>query len=307
LKYVLGISLGSSRRDYEAEVRVGNQAFRVKRVGTDGDLGAAAGLIRHYDGLAAAFGLGGVNLWYRVGNRRYPLPDGQRLARMARETPVVDGSGLKEGVEPALVTYLRQEHGWSFEGRRVLLTSALDRWDLAQAFEKAGARLLIGDPLFGLRFPLRFHSLETFAAVARFTLPVLRHLPIHRLYPVGKAQEEARPGFRWAFEWAEIVAGDFHFVRRYAPDLEGKTVIASTVTAEDAELLRQKGAKTLVSIYPCFGRRAFGANVVEALLVAVAENRGGRGRGLTPQDLGQMYWNELRLRPQVIPLASRHT
>lgn len=75
------------------------------------------------------------------------------------------------------------------------------------------------------------------------------------------------------FEWADIIAGDFHFIRRNLPatgrPLEGKTVITNTTTEADIELLRSRGLYRLITTTPRVEGRSFGTNVMEAALVAL--------------------------------------
>ena len=88
---VVSVSLGSSRRNMEAEVHLQGKRVLVQRVGTDGDMQRAEDMIRELDGKVDAFGLGGIDLYIWAGDRRYVFRDAQRLARAARLTPVVDG------------------------------------------------------------------------------------------------------------------------------------------------------------------------------------------------------------------------
>lgn len=44
------------------------------------------------------------------------------------------------------------------------------------------------------------------------------------------------------FEWAEVVAGDWHFMRRFMPpNMQGKVILTNTTTPEDLEFMRARG------------------------------------------------------------------
>lgn len=290
MKSVVSVSLGSARRDHEVVIRVSGGRLRVRRLGTGGDLDRAAGVLESLDGRTDVLGLGGVNLYLRAGGRRYELRDGVRLAARVRQTPLVDGSGVKDTIERDLVPFLREHLGWPRRGQTVLVASALDRYGLASALEEAGCRLLIGDALFALGLPVPFYSLASFRAAAYLTLPFLCQLPIRFLYPLGKRQEQPRPGFQRFFQQAEIIAGDFHFLRYRLPgDLGGKDMITSTITAEDVLELKRRGIRWLVTASPSFEGRSFGSNVLEALCVALL---GGEKvhPGLYPGLFKEMGW-----------------
>ncbi|BAF60055.1 hypothetical membrane protein [Pelotomaculum thermopropionicum SI] len=278
VKKVVSVSLGSPRRDFEAEIEVPGYRLKVRRAGTGGDTGQAAKLLKSLDGEVDALGLGGVNLYLQAGRRRYVLRDGARLAALVKKTPVVDGSGIKDTVERDLVPFIQQRAGWPRQGQVVLLASALDRFGLAEALEQAGCRLIIGDALFALGLPVPFYSLAVLRSAAYTTLPLLSRLPISFLYPLGERQETFRPRFERFYRQADIIAGDFHFLRRYLPpDLSSKNVITSTLTAEDTQELKKRGVRWLVTTGPSFGGRTLGANVLEAICTALLGGAGGPG------------------------------
>lgn len=287
MKHVVSVSLGSPRRDHEVEIEVPGCRLLVRRVGTGGDLGRAAALLKSLDGKVDALGLGGVNLTLRAGQRRYLLRDGLRLAAQVKKTPLVDGSGVKDTIERDLVPFIQNKIGWPQRGQVVLMVSALDRYGLAAALEQAGCRLIIGDALFALGLPVPFYSLAAFRAAAYATLPLLSKLPIGLLYPLGERQETPRPRFERFYRQADIIAGDFHFLRYRLPaDLGGKDIITSTITAGDVQELKNRGARWLVTAGPSFQGRSFGSNVLEAVCVALLDNS---PKGIHPELYPELF------------------
>lgn len=269
MKKVISVSLGSPGRDYQVTLTLPRGEVEVRRVAVSPR--EAPVLLRHLDGNVDAIGLGGINLYFFCGPRRYPFRQGQYLARQAGRTPVVDGSCLKEWVEPLVVPYLESRYGWEFGGRRVLFVSALDRFPLARAFAERGAALTIGDAMFALGLPFPFRSLESFTRIARLTLPLFSYWPINWLYPVGAAQEDKR-GQRLAAYYgaAEVIAGDFHFIYRYLPErLSGKVVITSTLRLADVKEMRERGIRALVTFFPPVQGIFLASNVWEAILAAI--------------------------------------
>ncbi|MBI3961901.1 MAG: quinate 5-dehydrogenase [Deinococcus sp.] len=267
-KRVVSVSLGSSRRDHRAELELAGERFVLERIGTDGSMDRAVQLIRELDGQVAAIGLGGIDLYLVAGGRRYLIRDAAKLAKAAQVTPVVDGSGLKNTLERQVVQELAGT--LDLAHRRVLLVSAVDRFGMAEGLVEAGARVLFGDLIFSLGLPVPIYRLSTIRLLAALLLPVLTQLPFQWLYPTGSQQESSKADWRSRYyQWAEVIAGDFHFIRRHLPqDLGSKVMITNTVTSEDVELLRGRGLATLVTTTPELDGRSFGTNVIEALLVA---------------------------------------
>lgn len=272
---VVGVSLGSPGRDFRSSWVGEGGVVHLWRVGTGGDVVRAARLLATYDGEVDAFGLGGVNLYLQVRGHRYLLPAGERLARVPRRTPVCDGTFVKAWWEPRALEMARQGWGEHLAGRTVLFSSVLDRWPLAQALEERGARVLVGDAAFALRVPILFSGLASFYPWAVAALPVLRHLPLSFLYPLGRRREESRPGLGRAFARAEVLAGDFHFLRwRLPPRLDGKWVIGTGLDGSDLAMLAERGAAGVVELGPLARRRrGLAANMAEALVVAISGQR----------------------------------
>jgi len=300
VKRVVSVSLGSSTRDHRAQVTFMGEDFDISRVGTDGKLDAAIAKVKELDGHVDAIGLGGIDVYLYAGRHRYALRDGLRLLEAAQITPVVDGSGLKNTLEREAVHFMQRELGMDLRGRRVLMVSALDRFGMAQALVDAGADVLFGDFIFALDKDIPVRDLAEFERMAERYLPDACKLPFQFFYPTGKKQEKPpEPKYPHYYDEAEIVAGDFHFMRQYMPPrLDGKIVLTNTVTQRDVDDLATRGAKLLITTTPELGGRSFGTNVLEAALLALL---GKRWDEVVPADYERLL-RELALRPRVVQL-----
>jgi hypothetical protein len=299
MKRVVSISLGSSKRDHQITQEFAGQTIKIERIGTDGDKRKAIELIRQLDGNVDAFGLGGTDLYIYAGSRRYTFRESAAIASAAKKTPVVDGSGIKNSLERRVVKYLEAKTDMNFKGKNILVVCAVDRFGLAESLVDAGARTVFGDLLFGLGLPLPIRSLKNLDRLARVVAPIITLLPISLFYPTGKEQTEFKPRFGQYFDRADVIAGDFHFIRRYMPSqLNGQTIITNTVTKEDQALLQQRGVGTLVTTTPDMGGRSLGTNVLEAVLVALA--------GKEPSKIGPSEYDtlldEIRVEPRLVRL-----
>jgi hypothetical protein len=128
--------------------------------------------------------------------------------------------------------------------------------------------------------------------LARLALPVIACLPVEWIYPTGRKQEQNTPRFPRYFAEADVVAGDWHIIRRYMPErLDGKIVVTQSGRAADADLLRSRGASMLVTTTPDIGGESFATNLMEAVLVVLL---GRPPAELTPADylgtLRQLGW-----------------
>jgi hypothetical protein len=301
MKRVVSVSLGSSSRDHQARVTFMNEEFDISRVGTDGKLDAAIALVRELDGRVDAIGLGGIDVYLYAGRHRYALRDGLRLLEAAKLTPVVDGSGLKNTLERKAVAFMQDELAIDLHGRRVLMVSALDRFGMAQAFVEAGADVLFGDFIFALDKDMPVRDLHEFERMAERYLPDACKLPFQFFYPTGKKQEKPpEPKYPQYYEQAEIIAGDFHFMRQFMPQrLGGKIVLTNTVTQSNIDELAERGVRLLITTTPDIAGRSFGTNVLEAALLALL---GKAWTDVVPADYERLL-QELQLKPRVVALG----
>lgn len=278
--------MGSSKRNHEVEVDLLGEKFRIRRLGTDGDMDRAVELLKDLDGRVDAFGLGGIDLYFYAGKKRYTVRQALRLRDAARKSPVVDGSGLKNTLERQVIRSMVDED-FDLSGRRVLMVSAVDRFGMAEALHESGCQMIFGDLIFGLGIPLPIRSYQNFVLAARVLLPIVTKMPIKLLYPTGSDQDKA-PSDKYGryYREADIIAGDFLFIRKHLPSrLDGKWIITNTVTSEDVEDMRRRGVEWLVTTTPELNGRSFGTNVLEATLLALLQKPWDEVR---PQDYHEL-------------------
>lgn len=301
MKRIVSVSLGSSDRNHKAVTEILGEEVEVERIGTDGDLSRAISLLQQLDGQVDAFGIGGIDLYIHVGNKRYLLRDGKKMAAAVKSTPIVDGTGLKNTLERKVIKYLADTGEVSFAGRKVLMVCAVDRFGMAEELMAAKAKLTMGDLIFSMGIPMPIHSLDTLDRLGRLLAPVVTSLPTKYIYPSGRDQGEPNPTFFKYYYDAEIIAGDFLYIKRHLPKkLEGKIIITNTVTEKDVSILQQAGVARLVTTTPEIKGRSFGTNVMEALLVAFLQKPVD---SISPQDYSEML-DRMGFLPRIVDFAN---
>ncbi|MBP8614579.1 MAG: quinate 5-dehydrogenase [Firmicutes bacterium] len=273
MKHVVSVSLGSSKRNKRTEQEFLGEKTIVERIGTDGSIEKAIEIIKELDGKVDAFGMGGIDLYVSCGKKRYILKDAIPIAQAAQKTPIVDGSRLKGTLERRVIQYLDRELKVPFDDKKVLLVSGMDRFGMAEALQETGCDLVLGDLVFILNIPIPLKSLSALDKIARAVAPIVVKLPFSMLYPTGEKQDtvQSKKSVHTKFyNEADIIAGDFLLVKKHMPeDMTGKSIITNTVTAEDVDLLRERGLSTLITTTPEMDGRSFGTNVMEALIVSL--------------------------------------
>lgn len=270
---IVSVSLGSSARDHVVETEISDEVFRLERIGTDGNLQKAKRLFTELDGEVAALGMGGIDLHIYTQDSKYKLRDAAKLIADVGETPVVDGSGLKMTLEKRIISDLKQDYGLDLADKNILLTSAADRFGMASVFDKLGGNVYYGDLIFGLNLPLPIKSLKTIHYAIKLLGPVISRLPFKLLYPTGSKQETTGSDrYQEYYQWADIIAGDFHLIKKYLPyNLEEKIIITNTVTYNDVAMLQERGVRLLITTTPELKGRSFGTNLLEAVFVSLID------------------------------------
>jgi hypothetical protein len=294
MKRAVSVSLGSSARDKQVVINLKGEPLSVERVGTDGDVEGARRLFRELDGEVDALGVGGVDLYLRLGDREYPLRAALKLVEDVHHTPVVDGRGLKHTLERRVFQLGAPALGELPRFRCAFIPLAIDRLGLAQAVTDVTDKVVFGDLMIGLGLPIPVWGLDRFRKVARLLLPFVSYFPMSMLF-YGSGGAERTPKYGRYWQQADLIASDFLFMRKYMPDdLTGKTVITNTTTAENVQSLRERGVRMVITTTPRYEGRSFGTNAMEATLTAYA----GKGRPLSDAELNALI-DELDLRPSV--------
>lgn len=297
MKRAVSISIGSSKRNKKVEVNLLGEQVSIERIGTDGDMEAAALKYQELDGQVDAFGVGGADLGAIVEGKFFPFHSVQKLVRFIKKTPVVDGGGLKNTLENKAPAFLetRLKKYLDDHGRKVMVTVGVDRWGLSRSFVDAGYETVFCDLMFALGIPIPIRSIGGLRTLAALMIPIVTRFPFEWLYPTGEKQNERAPKYQQYYQWATVVAGDCLYIKKHMPDdMKGKVIVTNTTTPEDVELFKKCGVKYLITTTPVMEGRSFGTNMMEAALVAVA----GKGRALTWPELTEML-DKLGFEPQL--------
>jgi hypothetical protein len=193
--------------------------------------------------------------------------------------PLLDGTGLKGAVEGDIPRFMRDELGLDLTGKRVMVTSAVDRWGLADGFYRAGCEMTYADLLYALGIDVMIHDRRTLERTIHVIAPIAVQLPFAWLYDAeADHTTEVHSDSKHSdlYRRADIIAGDYKWVRKFMPtDMSGKWIVTNTTTPEDVEFLRGCGVELLITSTPRLEGRSFGTNVIEATMVALD---GAKGR-----------------------------
>ncbi|MCZ7575182.1 MAG: hypothetical protein M5U01_42070 [Ardenticatenaceae bacterium] len=276
MKEILVIHVGEG--DETATVSFLGQDVQIRRAGCGADVGRARALIEAADGQIDAIGLEGMPAQLNLGAAHRPHEVGATLPAAAHTTPVVDGSGVRDGLERWGVILADRAQPGIFSEKHILMVPGLNHNGLAQALGRHSPSIRYADPMvfFGLPDFPGVGSRQTLDQAAGPTLERLKDAPFQRINP-----RPSPPGPSRAtdpFRRADVLAGDIGLIRRYAPPkLEHKTVVVESAGQADLDDLRRRGVAIVVTMMPSLeGKGSLGrwsAATIEALLAALRPNR----------------------------------
>lgn len=277
MKRIISISVGSSARDHTTRHEFLGQECEITRRGTNGDFKKAIQLYKELDGKVDAFGIGGVEFFLQVENKKYYFRDVKRIRNAIKISKAGDGNGVKGLLEKRafeyLEKYLNEKEGRSLKGVPALKTTVVERYSMGKAMVDAGMDVTFGDFMFALGLPIAIKKLSTARLVASTLLPVVTQVPFSWLYPLGSEQDKP-PQPKWTkyYQQSQVIAGDFLQIRQHMPDdLSGKIIVTNTTTPKNVDELRKRNLHILVTVTPRLEGRSFGTNVMEATLLALMD------------------------------------
>lgn len=287
MKHVVSISIGSPKRDKRVEIELLGEKILLERIGTNGDMEKAALLFKEMDGKVDAFGLGGTDLGLMVADRWHPLHSVAPIVRYVKNTPLADGTGLKNTLENLSVPALESKIPAYLDeiGRRAFISVALDRWGMTMSFVNGHYDFILGDFMFSLGLPIPIRRLATIKILAAILVPIVGRLPFDWVYPTGEKQNVRVPKWEKYYRWASVVAGDCLYIKRHMPDdMQGKIIVTNTTTPDDIDFFRSIGVRYLLTTTPVLDGRSFGTNLMEACLIAIS----GKNRPLNRAELNAL-------------------
>jgi len=138
MKRAVSISLGSTTRDKAVEINLLGETVHIERIGTNGDEAKARQMFHEMDGKVDAFGVGGIDLGVHTPWKFYPLHAALKLVQDVKQTPYVDGSGLKETLEARVMQWVEKKIGSEIQPKTAFLVAGITRYGMTESFIKAG-------------------------------------------------------------------------------------------------------------------------------------------------------------------------
>ncbi|MFC5178023.1 dehydrogenase [Nocardioides taihuensis] len=284
---VVNVSLTGSERDYDARVTFLDRRFRIVRQGTDGDVGAARDLVRHWAGRADAIAVTGVREARAAGLYDGDLDAVEKvMAAAGDEVPVTDGHALHDVLQEWAIRHLRTTQPGYFDNARTVVLGGTNHDRTVRVLRESTRNLEFADPLLRLDLPATLHSVPLLGIAGDAAAWPLHHLPgvvRGRLRAPGQAWSHALA--RKAARDCDVVVATYDELAGFGlEDLAGKTLITSAISDERLEELAGRGVDLVLDATP----QPFvdhGVTVTSAVLAAMMHASVAASHALTDDDL----------------------
>ncbi len=281
-KSIVHLHLGKEPAPVESTLRLLNETFTVRSIGTGGEIEAVVAAIAAADADESvdAIALDGIvgPLQLGRGRRKHLWTD--RLEEASRQTPLVYGAGVRGAFERWAVRLVQEAEPGLFTRKHILLAPGLNHKGFTDGVDQFEPELRWAEPVFYYNLPAPATGPLAMEQLSDRILELVHDKPYRRIFPQAGFPGQERS--RAPFEWASIIAGDLPAIRRYAPrNLQGKTVVAECATTEDEADLRARGVTTLITTMPPAGPQGLDptqparwpAAVIEACMAALLGER----------------------------------
>jgi len=264
----VSISLGTGEQDFEFDTRFLGEPLNVRRIGTGGSTAKAVKLLRHWEGRAAAIGLGVVRDSYTVGARRYVEKESVRLKEVVTRVPVTTGGRLVDILQEWALRHVQNKLGNYFNNANVLFFSGRTNFSLALAMSEYTQNLRFADALLQLGVPKLLTSLDALELYASGAHYVLDWAPTGVMSSTPLKEWSAFV-LRKAMQKASVIVAPVHELDGFGlEELGGKTIVTSTVNDERIAMFRDKGVNLVVDGAPFMFDHVISPNLLDAMIIA---------------------------------------
>ncbi len=275
MKTAVGISLGSGEHNFDFEVDFLGQRLKVWRLGTDASTTKTVKLLKAWERHADAIGIAVAKDRYTLPSRRPVHEEVARLTAAVTRVPVTTGARLADILQEWAVRHVQNALGSFFTNANVLFFSGTSNLKLAQTMHEYTQNVSFADPLLQLGIPKLLTSLDALRLYSAGAHRVLDWV-LPGVLSSDLAKEWNRFMLRKAVHGATVVVApvqDFDNLDR--EDLDGKTVVTSTVSDERLARLGAKGVAMVVDGSPFLFGHVIPPCLLDAMIIAATGKRPG--------------------------------
>jgi predicted amino acid dehydrogenase len=284
---IVNVSLAGSDRDYDQHVTFLEREIHLRRIGTDGDVGAARDLVKKWADGADVIAVTGLREARAVGLYDGDLAAVEKVKRATRLVPVTDGSALADVLQEWAVRHVHTTMPGYWNNARVVVLGGANHAGTVRILREFTENFSFADPALRLDLPARVASNAVLGMAAEVVT-----WPAHRM-PVSVKERVKSPSrsvssllARRSVDDAHVLVATFEELDAFGVDqLRGKTLISSSISDERLADLAAKDVDMVLDTTPQPFDVTINAAVLEAMMLATSGSPLGT---LTNDDLLDM-------------------
>ena len=284
-KVIVNVTFQGDEWDYDEEVTLAGQPFRLVRVGTRGDVQAAEDHVWRWSLSADAVAVSGMREARAAGFFTGDIADFRKVKGTTARVPVHDDSILADVLQEWAIRRIEAELPGHLANARVIVVGDTTRDRTIAVLREFTDNIIFESPRDDLVLPGTFKTNPVSATAAEATELAWRLTP-------GLVKSAVNAPVGWvadriahhAVKDADVIIGSFSELMRFGlPDLRGKTIITSAVSEDRLEALAGLGVDLVIDVTP----QPFDFVVVPAMFEAMVAATLPKGQELTSDPLAQ--------------------
>jgi len=305
VKQIIQISLDASRNDVDFETEFLGEKFAIRRFGTDGDLEEATDLLLRWNKKADAIGLGGVKFAHTLKPGAQRNKEIKKLLKLGSQvhTPVTTGETLRSVGHEWSLRHIQFKFGNNyFTNARVFFFSGVVSHSIARVMAEYTDNMIFADLLLENSVPKFIHTIKDLDLYAGHIRDAMDWIPGKRFISGAPPVRSLASGLmRKAVREAHILVVPHYQFHKYLDhytieELEGKTIISSTVYDDRVAYLKDKGVDVIIDTTPNILKKVVGVSALEALLFAALDIDQDQG---SEEDLLEVI-SDLKMPPRIV-------
>lgn len=283
-KIAVNVTFQGDEWDYDERATLAGHRFRLVRVGSNGSVDDAKGHVERWSAEADAIAVSGVREARAAGRDAVGIDKLQQVAGTAN-VPVRDDSMLTDILQEWAIRRVEAEMPGYFANARVVVVGGTTRERTVAVLREFTDNIIFAEAGHDIELPGKVKTNPVTAAAAGVGEYAWRLVP-----GFIKEQVSGPAGFvsdkvaHFAADDADVMIGSYSELMHFGlPDLTGKAVITSTVSADRLATLSELGADLIVDVTP----QPFDFMVVPAMYEAMVAATLSHDGELTTNDLAQ--------------------
>ncbi len=297
MKHILSLAFAQDQYNFDEEITIFDEVYRVTQYSTNFDVELTLSLIKKYDGVCDVICISGAPQKFKFKKGFFLHPDTFRINTASKFTPIVDGQIVKDVYIPyALRRFYLKNPNFLTKKTIGFYSGALQR-PFVEVLEELENKLVLADPYFLTNLPFNLHSSKTLEKFIKSIAPILKRLKVTKKYvpdfekkytKVNKALEE--------FLNSEIFVGNeanVHFLN--LDHLNQKTLIIDMVSENFEKKLKDSGINQALIMLPELSKYP---HVNYSILEGILQIKKGQGNAVVEDDVIDLV-DELKLQPEL--------